>query len=262
LTRVKGKSLLLIGDTNYYHFLIEENPRVWLANQAGFKLDDFNHLIMFSPVHEAQWVLCDRLGISKERILPLEQVSHVECKEFYFTTGPWNYGHSYLQMVREFLSNLSRSSGPIEKPRIYISRERCSHGKITNEAILMSELARIGFEKIVPELLSFDEQVSLFRQAECIIGAHGAGLTGLIFSSPRCRLIEIRNPTYHEDQTYQARGGNIFWRFSEFLGFGYHAFFAEPDETPHRAPGGQVVESVRLPNLTVNVRSFMSFLRE
>ena len=54
LRRFSGKSLLIGGTRNYYHFLIEEIPRLWLARQAGFKIDDFDHLIMFSPMHDSQ----------------------------------------------------------------------------------------------------------------------------------------------------------------------------------------------------------------
>ncbi|HEY2123019.1 MAG TPA: hypothetical protein VGH07_05450, partial [Chthoniobacterales bacterium] len=67
---------------------------------------------------------------------------------------------------------------------------------------------------------------------------------------------EFRNPTYDQNETYQARGGNIFWRLSEFLGFDYYPFFAAPDRTGFRAPEDAIVESVRLPNLTVDVDSF------
>jgi glycosyl transferase family 61 len=260
LRRVPGKSLLLVGNRNYYHFLIEEIPRVRLASQAGFLLDDFDHVLMYSPVHASQRIVCDRLGIEREKIIPLESTSHVECAELYFTTGPWNYGRTFALMAREFLLSLHHPVKTTNKRRIYISRERCSHGKITNEDQLLQKLVELGFVKIIPEILSFDEQVVLFQEAECIVGAHGAGLTNSIFASSQCRLIEIRNPTYDRNETYQARGGNIFWRFSQFVGFDYRAFFAVPDDTGCRAPDGAIVESVRLPNLTIDVGAFSSFL--
>jgi hypothetical protein len=261
LTRVPGKSLLLVGNRNYYHFLIEELPRVWIARQAGFEIGQFDHIVMFTPLHESQQTLCNRLGIDVKKIVPLERFPHIECEELHFTTGPWNYGPTYLRKAREFILGLAHPSSVLVKKRIYVSRERCSHGKITNEDNLLIKLGTLGFEKIIPDMLSFDDQVALFAQAEIVVGAHGAGLTDIVFLRPGCRVVEIRNPTYHQSETYQARGGNIFWRFSQFLDFEYHAYFAQPDETDHRAPDGQVVETVRLPNLTVDIDEFVRFLK-
>jgi hypothetical protein len=36
-------------------------------------------------------------------------------------------------MARHFLDQLSPHSNRIEKCRIYVSRDRCTHGRITNE---------------------------------------------------------------------------------------------------------------------------------
>ena len=68
--------------------LIEEMPRVWLASQAGFKIEYFNHLIMFLPLHDWQKVVCERLGIDSAQIIPLAKTSQIECEELYFTTLP------------------------------------------------------------------------------------------------------------------------------------------------------------------------------
>ena len=259
LRRFSGRALLLVG-FNYYHFLIEEIPRIWLASEAGFKINDFDHIIMFSPIHRSPQLVCERVGISKEKIIPLEKLQHIECEEFYFTTMPWHYGRTFTLTARNFLRGIYHRTNTSHGRRIYISRERCGHGKISNEDELFHELVLMGFEKVVPEDLSFDEQVATFQEAEWIIGAHGAGLTNVIFSSPGCRIIEIRNPIYSAKETYQRRGGNIFWRLSGFLGLDYHAFFALPNDTETWVPGGGVFESVRVPNLTLDVGPFMSFL--
>jgi capsular polysaccharide biosynthesis protein len=181
--------------------LIEEMPRVWLASQAGFKIEDFDHLIMFSPIHDWQKVVCERLGIDSAQIIPLEKTSQTECKKLYFTTLPWNYGQSFVLMARDFLDELSPHSNRIEKCRIYVSRKRCTHGRITNEQDLWKKLAGAGFEKVVLELLPFDEQVALFRRAECVIGA---GLSNIIFS-----------PLVAEFSAYQPPEG-ASWKVLDF----------------------------------------------
>ncbi len=254
LTSVPGRSLLLVGSRNYYHFLVEDLQRIWLAREAGIELNSFDHILMFSPFHEFQKTLCDRVGIDLAKIIPLEQVPHVGCEELFMTTMPWDYGPTYMEKVSTFLSSLTRSSSFPVYRRIYISRERCTHGKITNELELMRDLHRNGFEKIVLETLPFDEQVALFAHSEIIIGAHGAGFTNLVFSKPECKVVEIRNPVF------QSPGANLYWRLSQFLNLDYHTYFASPDKTDHRAPKGQVVDPARLPNMSMEMDSFLQFL--
>ena len=95
MKRVAGKTLLLVLSRNYYHFLIEEIPRVAIAERAGFPLEIFDQILMYSPMHASQRMVCDRLSIGLERIVPLENNPHVECENLYFTTGPWHYGSAF-----------------------------------------------------------------------------------------------------------------------------------------------------------------------
>ena len=41
-----------------------------------------------------------------------------------------------------------------------------------------------GFEIVQPELLSFPEQVELFRSASCVLGEHGSGMHAAVFANP------------------------------------------------------------------------------
>ncbi|WP_088331555.1 glycosyltransferase family 61 protein [Lacimicrobium sp. SS2-24] len=66
--------------------------------------------------------------------------------------------------------------------RIYISREDAKHRSVVNENELLQILNHYGFEIVVPGYYSLLEQVFIFSQAEIVVGAHGAGLTNIIFS--------------------------------------------------------------------------------
>lgn len=52
------------------------------------------------------------------------------------------------------------------------------------------------------------DQVSLFNKATIIVGAHGAGLTNLIFAKPKIHVIEI----------FQEREDDTFWYLSQTIG--------------------------------------------
>ena len=60
-----------------------------------------------------------------------------------------------------------------------------------NEDALMAELERRGFKIVVPGLLKFAEQARLFRGAKLVIGAHGAGMTNIVFCEPGAAVYEI-----------------------------------------------------------------------
>ena len=49
------------------------------------------------------------------------------------------------------------------------------------------------------EKLSIDEQVELFRTASHVIGAHGAGLTNVLFAPSNLKILEIR-PVFSSGQ--------------------------------------------------------------
>jgi hypothetical protein len=99
--------------------------------------------------------------------------------------------------------------------RIFISREDAGTREIENRESLISELRKHGFSTYILEDLSFKEQVSLFLQADVIVGAHGAGLVNILFSSDST-VIELFGdmyiPTYYLlsqscEHTYYAISG-------------------------------------------------------
>ena len=74
---------------------------------------------------------------------------------------------------------------------IYISREDALYRRVLNEYELLNSTNFYKFQKIVPTKLSLLEQMYIFNNAEIIIGAHGAGLSNLLFCNENCKVIEI-----------------------------------------------------------------------
>lgn len=67
--------------------------------------------------------------------------------------------------------------------RIYVSRREADSRLVLNEDELMETLSTLGFEAYVLERMRFEDQVSLFDEAELVVGPHGAGLINTIFSA-------------------------------------------------------------------------------
>ncbi|MFT8472461.1 glycosyltransferase family 61 protein [Acetobacter persici] len=77
--------------------------------------------------------------------------------------------------------------------RFYVTREGGHNSRISPEEQAQIEpvLERKGFEKVFLEKMDLETQIALFRQAECILAPHGAGLANMVFARPGTRLLEL-----------------------------------------------------------------------
>jgi capsular polysaccharide biosynthesis protein len=66
--------------------------------------------------------------------------------------------------------------------RIYISRRDADDRRVLNEAELISELEKRGFDTVELSELSISEQISLFQEVDIVVGPHGSGFTNTIFA--------------------------------------------------------------------------------
>jgi len=82
-------------------------------------------------------------------------------------------------------------STPTAPKRVYVSRRDAKIRFVSNECDLTRTLSEFGFETIVMSDLSLADQISIFRNAECIIGPHGAAFANLVFTRPTSIFIEF-----------------------------------------------------------------------
>lgn len=74
----------------------------------------------------------------------------------------------------------------------------------------MESLSKLGFEIIQNERYSLREQAQIFHNAECIIGAHGAGLANLVFCKPKTKVIELIHDEFKQGVTSYASLSELF----------------------------------------------------
>jgi hypothetical protein len=223
---------------NYYHWLMDylpqiraleryadergEEPTILLANSPPQWLQDSLEILGYGPTDWIEWdggvVNVDRLVLS----------THTR--------------YSVLQSPRavEWLVNRIRTERPAlfdadgESPsRIYISRSDADQRRVANESELLNHLEEECFERYVLSDLTFEEQISLFSNAEVIIGPHGAGLVNMIFAdSPH--VVEIfgdyTNPCYY--------------CLSTGLGYEYTSIVAETQDDENVADVDTVLDSL------------------
>jgi hypothetical protein len=95
--------------------------------------------------------------------------------------------------------------------RFYISRRSWIHGetqnmgtnyttrrKCMNEDAVVELLARYGIEEVFTELLTTQEKIRYFANAELVVGVIGGGMCNLLFSQPTTKALCIPTPYFRE----------------------------------------------------------------
>ncbi|MDB2262452.1 glycosyltransferase family 61 protein [Halorubrum ezzemoulense] len=97
--------------------------------------------------------------------------------------------------------------------RLLISREDARERRLVNERDVAETLAQFGFERVVLSEYSIPEQIALFRQADCVISPHGAGLTNIIYGEDLTVLELFSNDFYSH-----------YYTLSNVFGHEYHYY--------------------------------------
>jgi capsular polysaccharide biosynthesis protein len=190
--RVDGACLSVVSDwscRNYSHFLLDGLGRLALFLEAGFSLDEVDHVYCPTPPTAAASELVDRLGIPAEKRIWASSGLVVEPEVLFVPSLPAT-ARTYPQWLPRFLRRtvLRESAVPAAGRRLYVSRR--GYGREAVDERELEALVRAhGFE--VYEAREQARQPDDFDQAEIVVGAHGAGLANLAFCRPGTRVIEI-----------------------------------------------------------------------
>lgn len=190
VTPVPGSVSVLTtrGSENYYHFLTDVLPRLELLRRAGVDSDRF----LVNRQTRFQRDLLDHLGITADRCLSTEKYPHLRADELIVAslpddnlrTPPWIVPWLRAQFLPEQIAAPHR--------RLYVGRgDKKRTRRVENEAEVLAALAPLGFESVDPGQMSPAEQVRAFAEAECVVGAHGAGLTNIAFCPTGAAVVEL-----------------------------------------------------------------------
>jgi len=201
----------------YFHWIVDVLPRIALLRQAGVDFDRVDGFVVNSRQLPFQRETLNRLGIPDSKIIESDRVPYIQARQllvpsFASPTGwlqPWG-----LEFLRRTFLPLAEADSRDYPDRIYVSRATARHRRVLNEAEVMAVLEPLGFVRILPEKLSFSQQVALFSRAKVVIGPHGSGLTNLAFCRPGTKAIEFISP--HYDRHY-------YWVISQALGLEHYA---------------------------------------
>lgn len=188
--------LFIGGDClgNYYHWLVDFLPRllVFHRNRQLFASWGIKRIALIGDLPDFVRDLLGRIGIGQDDIIWIDGQRGWRFRSMHLLSNFSQYGHLHpfsLDLLRKMLRPVERGPGT---RMLYVSRHDAKSRRVRNEEELFAALDKWGFERIMPGQLSFTEQARLFSEARLIVGAHGAGLTNMLFAGADAALVELR----------------------------------------------------------------------
>ena len=181
---LSGKVLLLKGtwSSEFYHFMTETLGKVLVAN-FEIPLTKFDHIIIDRAEKPfiSQWM--EALGVESQTLKDFGRLP-VMAEELFVPTDLAPCAATPLELI-EFINRTIAKPGKKRHGssggKIYISR-RGKRKVLFEEYLLDNLLHSEGVKKVNLEDFDIFQQAEIVRDAELIIGPHGAGLANLVFS--------------------------------------------------------------------------------
>lgn len=197
---------------NYFHFIYDTLPILWTYFELKKKEPTLKLLLNTS--HPSKQTLAPfvkeflaYLGIT-EWSIPHPGAKY---KSIYVSTSFTHGGKSNTMpsfnaycLWKQFPA--LKSNGP---RRFYISRRSWVHGKTENmgtnytmrrkcenEDAVVELLAKYGVQEVFTELLSTEEKLAQFQNAELVVGIVGGGMCNLLFSPSTTKSLCINTPFF------------------------------------------------------------------
>ena len=185
----------LMHSNNWFHFLIESLPTL-LESIIKNKINK-NTVIVTGKLHMNMLQVLHAIFENQLNIIQLEPMKAVYSERFYYSKNSFEchelqngtintnyyFNKNNIIMLRNTLSKiLNFSNNFIKNKKIFVVRRSFQRNIINMNELI--ELAKTnGYIVVVPESLTFLEQVEIFSSAHTIVGPTGAWLANLLFIS-------------------------------------------------------------------------------
>jgi hypothetical protein len=217
-------SCVTIGaDGGFYHFFHEVLPKLFFCKEV---LPHIDHFLMNGDAVEWKEKWLRHIGLDLEKVIWINNNSHYHCKQLLFTNrliNDYHISNWSLNAIRSLVKVNSGFTNPVGKNQeaIWITRKNVTARTILWEDELLTQFPAI--KKVDIRNFSVDETIQLFKNATHIIGAHGAGLSNLLFCRPGTKVLEL----YPDIQKYHP----CYFRISSLCGLDHYVAEVSFSET-------------------------------
>ena len=211
---------------NYFHWLMEALPRLWLARDQCM-LEGRRVLVpALQPWMERMAAVC---GVFPDQML-VPPADELICEDLLMPArGLWNI-NTFTPHAFALVAELAGRAEPVVRQRLFVSRQRAASRRIVNEDEIFDIAAQFGFIRVFPEAMSFEEQIETFASAEAVAGALGAGLANAAFMPAGAALIEFSPEGREADAV-------LFANLAHHRGLPYAGVVGPFSDAPERAFG-------------------------
>lgn len=193
------RAALIAGrnDNNWYHFVCEYLPRLLQLDQAV--PDDVPILISNrTPLTGKTFIR----SLTSRTIIEVDTETRTAIDELYVAEPtlqvldsihiPWSDGIALnteaLTALREVVRK--RYATNDRRGRYYLTRNS-GHRRLLNDELLSRVAASHGLEVLDPATLTLEQQLSMFSNAELIVGAGGAVMANYLFLPSGARVLAL-----------------------------------------------------------------------
>lgn len=187
-----------------------------------------NNMPIISAADRTEWVdsSLSLIGYNPETLHWLQSGEKIFVKNLYVPSYRPRKGRrenqplkSDFKWLKNRLTEEITDENNIDSDKIYVSRQESPKRHITNYEEFKRMVTKKGFVEIRPEEYTYEQQISIFDNANILIGPHGSGLMNMLFSTD-ANIIEIVNKDHW-------RTSNFFILANE-IGHEYNYILANP----------------------------------
>jgi capsular polysaccharide biosynthesis protein len=209
------------GRDNYFHWLFQSLATILVARRMG--MDD-GVPVLLPPLDDRLRASLSLFGIANPiEILPDDALA-ILTDGVLSTACSGDHGMTPHPGMMDILREEGlRVTGARKRDRkLYLSRRDAANRRLpVNEGETIAALEARGFEIIAPGELPLETQISLFREADIIVAAHGAALSSLAWTENGTDgpiVIELLQENFTN---------RCFARLAQAKGLTYHAIICE-----------------------------------